>query len=128
MNEPDVIETKTSRLWIDEEGILHGVIKLQAEEMLDDARANVAAAKELAAGCKMLVIIDMRGMKSITREARDRYAGDETWSYSKAQALLVDSPVSRTIGNFAIRLSGHQHPIKLFSSKTAALEWLRRQD
>ena len=43
-----VIETRTSKLWLEPDGILRGVLKPGAKEQLEDAKANVAAAAKIA--------------------------------------------------------------------------------
>jgi hypothetical protein len=123
--ETDVIETRTSRLWLGEDGILRGVIKPDAEETLADAEANVSAAAKIADGRKFPLFIDMTRMMSATREARSYYGGEEPAKYSLAQALLVGSAVSRIIGNFFIRLNRTSFPTRLFTSEAEALEWLK---
>jgi hypothetical protein len=123
--ERQTLETNTAKMWLDDEGTLWGVMKPGADETLADAQANVEAAATLAAGNKVPVIIDMRGVKAISREARNHYGGQATAEYSLAQALVVDSVLTRTIANFTIGLSSRRFPVRLFNSEAQALEWLK---
>ena len=42
-----------------------------------------------------------------------------------AQAIIVDSPVSRLIGSFFLGLNKPPFPTKLFTSEADAVEWLK---
>lgn len=123
--ERKTIETATARIWWDEGGFIRGVISAGADERLEHAQANVRAALSLAAGRKVPVIIDLREMKSVSKEARDWYAGDEPAKYALAQALLIGSPISKLIGNFFIGLNRTRFPTRLFTSETEAVAWLK---
>jgi hypothetical protein len=120
-----MIETPTARIWLDDEGILRGVLAEGAAETLAGAQANVAAAATLAAGRMVPVLIDLRSMRSITQEARHYYAGEDPARYARAQALLVGSPLSRLIGNFFIGLNKARFPVRLFTSEDGAIAWLK---
>lgn len=121
----DVIETGTARLWLGEDGILRGVISAGVEEKLEDAQANVAAAMKLAGDKMVPVLIDLRQMKSITHDARKYYAGEEPARYSLALALIVESPLSKVIGNFFIGLNKTSFPTRLFTREQEAVDWLK---
>lgn len=64
-------------------------------------------------------------MRSISREARHYYAGQEAAASASAVALIVDTPVSKVLGNFYLGLSNPILPSRLFSSKDDALAWLK---
>jgi len=121
----EAIETRTARLWIGSDGILKSVIKEGTDEVLEDAKANMEAGLRLAAGREMPMLVDMTGMRSITRPARRYYAdpGPDI-RYAKAIALVGGSPVSRAIGNFAIGLSKPKSPLKMFATEAEAVAWL----
>ncbi len=108
-----------------EEGIMRQVALPVSEHTLADAKENVEVAAKIVKGKKVPGLIDIREVKSISREARMHYAGDENAKVLNAVAMLVDSPVSRIIGNFFIGLNKAPFPCKLFSSESAAIEWLR---
>jgi hypothetical protein len=120
------IETRTARLWIGSDGILRSVITKGAEEILEDAQANMEAGLRLAAGREVPMLVDMTGLRSITRPARRYYAdpGPEI-KYATAMALVGGAPIARAIGNFALGLSSPKIPMKMFANEADALEWLR---
>lgn len=101
------------------------VVKQNVQITLDDViELQTATDEELLKGEKALLLSDIRGMKSITREARTRLAGEESIKLAAAQAVVVDSGFSKVIGNFLIGLNKTPYPTKLFTSEAKAREWL----
>lgn len=70
------------------------------------------------------VLVDMRGLLSETREAREYFTTAEVGEKVSAVALVASSPVSRVIANFFFRLGKHPVPTRMFSDLDAAREWL----
>ena len=101
-----------------------GIIRFRvsAGAAVDTATAEqcVRGARELAGDRAHLMLVDMRGLSSITQGARRVYNSGP----STACALLVGSPASRVIGSFFLGLNKPSYPLKLFTSETAAAEWL----
>ena len=90
----------------------------------DLARATMVEFKALARGKRLPALVDIRLMKSVTREARAVFgnAGD---SFS-ALALLASSPRTQLIANFFLGLSRPQVPRQMFTDEEKAVAWLRR--
>lgn len=91
---------------------------------LADAEENVAAIFRLAGERRTRVLVDMRGVRSQTREARDYFAGPEAEQATLAVALLIGSPVSRVLANFFLRFGAKRMPTALFTDEAAAIAWL----
>lgn len=94
------------------------------ELTLDEARANIAATAELTEGRRMPVLVDLRGVRSQSAEARAYLAGPEATRVSAAVALLVASPLSRAIGNFYLGFNRPEVPTRLFTNELEAERWL----
>ncbi len=92
-----------------------------------DAQEALAATGKLAGGKRLPVLVDIRGLKYQTREAREEFVSENAASFTAAVALLVGSPVSRMIGNFFLRHGNHRTPTQLFSQETVAISWLMDQ-
>ena len=122
--EGDVITTRTATVWIGEDGISRVIRHPGAEEGLTDAKEIIEAGRKLAKGVKILNLSDIRGLKSASREAR-QYFRMETSKYLIASAVLIDSQISRMVGNFYISVNKPDYPIKLFTSESKAIEWLK---
>lgn len=107
----------------DARGFIHAVMKQGCEMQLADAVENVAALRSLADG-RARVLVDMRGVRSQSRDARQYFAGAEAEKVTRAVALLTGSPVSSVLANFYLRLRPQRIPTALFMAEGAAIEWL----
>lgn len=94
------------------------------EMALAEAKENIAATFELAGRRQIGVLVDMRGVRSQTREARQYFAGHEAEQVTRAVALLIGSPVSRVLANFYLRLRTPRIPTALFTNEDEAIAWL----
>jgi hypothetical protein len=123
---PDgVIETRTARIWMGEDGILRGAFTDGADEKEEDAVANVATGAKIAGDRKIPVLVDLRSASFISQEARMVYAGREANRLALAAAIIVGSPLSRLIGNFFVGLNKPAFPTRLFTSEREAIAWLK---
>ena len=119
------IETRTCTLRVDEEGVLRIIVKPGARMELADAEENMRACGELCGERSRAVIVDLSGVQSVSRDARNCFSGDLAKQFIRANATLVGSPTSRLIGNFFLALNRPPYPIKIFNDESDALEWLR---
>jgi hypothetical protein len=117
--------TRTGKLWLDEDGILRILPTPGTEDSLDDAKQNMAASAKLAAGQRRPILIDLRSIKTQSREVRAYYTGPEARKLLLAIGLLIDSPMSRMIGNFFLGFNKMDLPTRLFKSEDEALVWLK---
>lgn len=86
-----------------------------------DAQAALDAFVTLTANVATPVLVDLRNVAAVDREARRMFASTTA---TNRQALLVGSPLSRTLGNFFVKLSHPAMPVKLFDDEAAAIAWL----
>ncbi|MBI1800621.1 MAG: STAS/SEC14 domain-containing protein [Chloroflexi bacterium] len=112
-------------VWLGDDGIVRQIWAPQAEISLAQAKESVAAIVRLTHGEYIPLLVDMRRTKFVDREARAYYASPAS-RITKAVALLVSSPVSRVLANFFLGLHTPKVPIKMFTSETEALKWLKR--
>jgi hypothetical protein len=95
------------------------------EMTVEDAREALSVTGSFGPGGPLPVLVDARGIRSQTKEARTVFGGAEAARVTSAVALLVGiSPVSRMIGNFFLRLNEPPSPTQLFSEERPAIEWL----
>jgi len=123
--ENEQIVTRLNTVWLGEDGIARVIHVPGAEVTLESAQETMAAYLKLNKGKRRPLFVDTKSMKTIEREARKYYAGEEAAKVACAVALIVDSPVSRVLGNFYLGLSNPHLPTRLFSSEAEALEWLK---
>jgi len=121
-------ETSTQKLyWDSENEIVRCILfaDLTTEEL---AMENVDAQERIRDSLnkeKTRVLIDMTTVTEIAKEARDYFANERTSSIQRATALLINSPVSRIIGNFFMGLNKPISPTKLFTDPQEAIKWLQ---
>jgi hypothetical protein len=86
--------------------------------------AVVQAHAAAAAGRKCRALVDLRGMASADRATRDLAAGPTLAAVTSRMAIVVGDPVSRTLGNFFLRVTRPDYPTRLFTDEAAARGWL----
>ncbi|MBA3392616.1 MAG: hypothetical protein H0T89_08230 [Deltaproteobacteria bacterium] len=123
----DEASTVTCTFRRDAQGVVHAVMRAGCEMTLADAKENVAMIFALGSSQRSRVLVDMRGVRSQTRDARQYFAGAEAEKATLAVALLIGSPVSRVLANFFLRLSPQRIPTALFTDEEAAIVWLVEQ-
>jgi hypothetical protein len=122
---PQPVKTRTARIWLAKDSIGRYVAIPGAEVTLADAEEIHHAIVDLYHGDTHPLLVDIRDVKSASREARQYFAGGRDIETTTAVALLVRSPVSRVIGNFFLGLNKPQFPIRTFDSEADALAWLK---
>ena len=91
---------------------------------IEDARQALALTFEVAGRQRRPVLVDLRGIRSQTRGARQYFASEEVAKRLAAVGLLIASPVSKVLGNFFLRLQEQPVPTELFHDEEAAVDWL----
>jgi hypothetical protein len=77
---------------------------------------------DIAGGQRRPLLVDMREVAGITREAREYFASSS--GSVAAIALLTGSAVTRMMANFFIGLRKSQVPMRMFRSEPDAVAWL----
>jgi hypothetical protein len=92
---------------------------------LTDAQDVIRAVGSLCGGVRRPALVDLRELRSMSRDCRKYFAGAQTAEVEAAVALLVVSPVARAVGNFFMGLNKPLIPTRLFTLEADALAWLR---
>jgi hypothetical protein len=123
---PNAINLPSYWTWMGDDGIARTKVKPQAEVTLPQAQENSVAVNSFYTTKKYPLLIDSRNIKSITKEARDHFSIQQRKTSITAFAVLIDSPLSRIIGNFFMGLNKLTVPAKLFTQEQEALDWLKQ--
>ena len=119
------IKTAYSRAWI-ENNILYGeffpniIVDLEIAKVMIDSRLELSQNKE------HIFLCDISKIKSVTKEARRYLSTDVGIKGIVAGALIIDSTVSKIIGNFFLSIDKPPVPTRLFTNKEDALNWLQQ--
>jgi hypothetical protein len=117
----EVRRTRTLEMWIGKDGIIRFVCT-NATQLIEDARQNIAL---IPRDKPRPILADIRKLGGVKREARHEYRETDARHSVTAIAIVVESPLSRTIGNFFVGLSRFYLPTRLFTSAPEAAAWLR---
>ncbi|MBL4818930.1 MAG: hypothetical protein JKY15_06855 [Deltaproteobacteria bacterium] len=126
INNPDVITTRTAKLWLDDLGIIHKVFLQNATETKQDALECEAVIKKLSNGVKHPMLVDFTALRSMDGDARDYYVSERAGSLLAACGGVTRSTVGRVISNFFIGFNKPPTPVKLFNSEEQSIEWLKQ--
>ena len=111
--------------WMGSDGICRTKVKTNAEIFLQDAIENTQVVSSFYTGKKFPILIDARGIKSMTREARNHFSTNGRDSKTNSFGIIVKSPISRVVGNFFMGINKPLVPTKLFENEEKAIEWLQ---
>jgi hypothetical protein len=122
---PYATETEAFYTWMGTDGICRTATKAGAEVELQHAKENSLIVTSLYKDKKFPLLVDSRNIRSISKEARKYFSTNGRETKITSMAILVNSPLSRVIGNFFMGLNRPQVPTRLFESETEAAEWLK---
>lgn len=118
------IETTVFTIFIGEDQICRSIVKNKADVKIVDALIATEAVEKLFSGEKGPILVDIRKIKSITKEAREHFTMKNREPNVNAIGLLVKSPLSMLVANFFLGINKSAVPTKLFTDEKKALEWL----
>lgn len=120
MTMPDSIFETT----LDPRGFIISRVAPLAEINLEHAKENTAKVRELSGDVVYPILVDIRKIRSISKEARDHFAMRGRKPGVVAIAMLVSSPLSRIIGNFFLGLNRPVVPTRMFTDRDQAESWI----
>jgi len=123
MSPPHEIELEAGTVRLREDGIMHTVLARNWVITVDDVRAMFNAAQTMRSA-PTPALTDIRGTRSTDMLAVRFTAGEEVARMTSKHAVLVDSPVSRMIGNVFMGMWKPSYPTRLFTDEDAAVAWL----
>lgn len=112
--------------WMGKDGIARTKVKPQAEVTIKESLENSKAVNSLRSDKKFPLLIDARHIKSISKEARDNFSIRNRETMINSFAVIIESPLSRIIGNFFMGLNKPSVPAKLFNNEQDAIAWLKQ--
>jgi hypothetical protein len=105
------------------DGVLHLRWKPGVKIATADAQAAMQLVNILCADGPRPMLVDMEETNAVSRGARGVFSLP---CGASRIALLGSSPVDRLLANFALGLSSPPCPTHFFTSRSGAIEWLRR--
>ncbi|CAN5762381.1 hypothetical protein BH11BAC7_BH11BAC7_19970 [soil metagenome] len=111
---------------LDPRGFVHTRVHHGSEINLEHAKKNTTDVISVSGGSNYPILVDLREIKSISKEARDHFSMRGRKPHVTAIAMLVASPLSRIIGNFFLGLNRPTVSTRLFTSETEGISWMKR--
>lgn len=121
----DVIDLRACLMWVDSENITYQEFKPGVDVSLEDAKEMARVRKRLLRSKRGPRLTDIRGVKSTPKAVRDFGQSKEVAQMTTAFAIIVDSPMTRTLGTIFMQLTRPPYPTRMFTNKDDALKWLR---
>ncbi len=121
-----VVDLRAFKTWLGADGICYTVVKPNSVIELQDAHANTLAVKEVSSGSTFPILVNLKEINYISKEARNHFSMQNRSAGVTAIAMLIKSPGSRIIGNFFLGLNKPTVPTKLFTDKNKAIAWLKQ--
>ncbi len=118
--------TTVAEMFIDEHGILQIKILPNAQITIESVRAYFSATLEMLSGKKALILFDGSENYFITEEAKRFGSSQEVTDTRIAIAYVTNSISNKLIFNLYMNIYKPSVPSKMFSSKKAGLEWLKK--
>jgi len=119
-----MVATEAAEISIREPGIL--LIRFREGIGLEPGHVLpiVSASKRLAGSVVHGNLVDVRGLLYIEQEAREAFAAQRSSSLSGI-AILLSSPLHRTLANVYLSVSRPSVPTRMFTAEDDAVVWLR---
>jgi hypothetical protein len=120
-----MLPPRSADVFLEADGTL--VIRFHDGSRLDGTLTSevMRAHVEVSQGRARPVLADVRGLVSVDRASRQLAASPEVTAATARMAIIVGNPVTRTLGNFFIRVTTPSYPTRLFADERLAREWLR---
>jgi hypothetical protein len=115
----------TTRHWLDEDGTVRGKVLPGANYRIEEAIRSIEIIENLGGGRPRGLLMDITEMRSMSREARAYFGEPSRARAVYAVALIVNSLLSRSIGNFILGFNRPVVPVRLFTDEAEAIAWLR---
>jgi len=120
----EIIITSSAKIWLDKDEIIRAEIKNGAKLTLEDAIENIKIFEKIGKEPRLL-LADIRNIKSATKEIKGYFSSEEVSKIIPVRAILVGSPVAKVMGNVLFKVVKHLFVVKIFTSETEAIEWLK---
>jgi hypothetical protein len=118
-------ETETALVALGSDGVLSVRIRTAAAQSVADARQNLSAALEMAAGQRRPLLVDISEALPLDAEVRHYYSGQVLVDGFTALAMVIHaSPLGRMMGNVYLRVARPGIPTRLFTEPDMARAWL----
>lgn len=120
------IRTEIGEVTVRELGLVYAKAFSGAEIGMKEAKEYHSMIEYLTKGQPHVTVLDITGVKHISKEARDFLATNSSHQDTTiGVALIVNSFTARTIANFFLTVNKPDYPIKVFTDTLLAQQWAK---
>lgn len=119
-----MLQTPYMTLW-NEQNILFCTYADNLAIDLDIATHCVNSRLRFSKGVSYPLLVSLKGVRSVNKEARD-YLAEDGSRLITAGALLINSPLTKILGNIFLRINNPSSPARLFTDEAEAITWLKK--
>ena len=121
-------ELSSSVIWIDENGILFSNPKPGVPPVLtmEEIMKEMQLFKSVTNNKKVCIVAETNSKSPPPPKDQRDFIAEQINSITKAFAIVTTSPVSRMIANLFFGLKPPPYPMKMFSNKEEAVEWIKQ--
>jgi len=119
------IKTENFNIYI-KDGIIYGDI-LTKNFTLDIVEEMIKARHELTEGKLVPILADLKDVKNMPREARQRMSEKDAGKGTYCVAIVINSKVQVVLFNFFNAIYKAPAPTKLFTDRNKAETWIKKQ-
>lgn len=95
---------------------------------LEQAQSYHALVELLTESEPHVTVMDISGLKSISKEARDFLTAQSSeWGKTVAVAFITNSFAARSIASFFLTINKPTYPVKVFKDPIAAHQWAKNE-
>jgi hypothetical protein len=117
--------TRTAKIWLGAEGIVHLQPHARREQTLADAIENVEAVNQLSGKVKRGLLVHFQEAVAQTPDCRAYYMSEPAGHTLTGVAIVTSSMLGRVVGNLMLGMNRTGVPVRLFESDEAAAKWLK---
>lgn len=118
-------QTRTAQIYLDENSILHIVMKVRVVVDVEDAIDNYLVIKDITKNKPCVRLIDIRKVFKIDKKAKIFIDKKQTQANTIARAILISNGLRKTTANFFVKFNSNLIPTKFFTNYDEAIEWLK---
>ncbi len=107
-----------------DDGIVHFVCAAGAQLDETNTRELFSCYREVAGEGRLLVLSDIRGLRSSTSGSRALATTPEATQLHAAAAVIVGNGITRMMRNLFIGMNRPAYPTRLFTDLDSAVAWL----